>query len=82
MIYSTLLKVVAGKNLAKVTGINLNTDGSITVTSTTNSAMAVVLLAQELGLSVGTNPKELVYEGTRYKVVSEQQAISFTLAAV
>ena len=82
MIYSTLLKVVAGKNLAKVTGINLNTDGSITITSTTNSAMAVVLLAQELGLSVGTSPKELVHEGTHYKVVSEQQAISFTLAAV
>ena len=82
MIYSTLLKVVAGKNLAKVTGINLNTDGSITVTSTTNSAMAVVLLAQELGLALSNTPRELVYEGTRYKVVSEQQAISFTLAAV
>lgn len=82
MIYSTLLKVVAGKNLAKVTGINLNTDGSITVTCTTNSAMAVVLLAQELGLALGSTPKELVYEGTHYKVVSEQQAISFTLAAV
>lgn len=80
MIYSTLLKVVAGKNLAKVTGMTLNADGSITVMSTTNPAMAVVLLAQELGLAIGTSPKELVHEGTKYTVVSEQQAISFTLA--
>lgn len=82
MIYSTLLKVVAGKNLAKVTGMNINSDGSVTVMSTTTPAMAVVLLAQELGLALGPAPKELVYEGTRYVVVNEQQAISFTLAPV
>jgi hypothetical protein len=59
MIYSTLLKVVAGKNLAKVTGINMNSDGSVTVMSTTTPAMAVVLMAQELGLALAPHLKSL-----------------------